>query len=84
MDSLCDLLDTLEAAFLRLRDERDELRAKKKPPAKKKAKKKAAAKKKAVTKAAKPEKKETAPKPPSKPRQALGRSLLQIRPRRES
>ncbi len=93
---LCDLLDALEAGLLRLRGERDELRetagkvkAGKAKPKKAAPKKKAAARKAAPKKAVKqapvaetaePEKR---PKPPSKTRQALGRTLLQIRPRRE-
>jgi hypothetical protein len=94
---LSQILDALEAGLLDLGRERDELRRKltreapkkKAGPAAKKAAKKAPKKpgKKTVRKAAK----KAAPKPapaakpepktPAKPRQALGKSLLQLRAR---
>jgi adenylate kinase len=100
-NSLCEMLDAVEAGLLRLRRERDELRAAletggkpaiapKPQKAAKKAAKKTAAKKAAVKKAAKKTVAKAAktvdsePAKPAKPRQALGRTLLQIRAPREN
>jgi hypothetical protein len=84
MESLCELLDALEAGLLQMRRERDELRetversavrkvAKKRPaPAKPRARKQAKLQ-------AEPPTEPQKPKAPAKTRQALGRTLNQIR-----